>query len=116
MPRGQEEGEVERLVEFVGPDVAGEPVERADPGLRDHGSFAGVALEQAAPLPVDVVRPGEDGSAGSPSGDWPQASDQLAESVDEEEDQRAYRGCPVVSEVLLSYDRGQAVAHVNRAT
>jgi len=32
--------------------------------------------------------------------------------VDEDEDQRAYRGCPAVQEVLLSCGRGQAVAGI----
>ena len=47
--------EVERLVHLVGADVAGQPLGRLHPRLGDQDPVAGVAVEERAPAPVDLV-------------------------------------------------------------
>ena len=52
-PAGVEEGEVEGLVELVGPHVVGQPL-AVDVGLGDHDAVV-VLVEHGAPLPPDLV-------------------------------------------------------------
>ncbi len=57
VPRAVQEAEVERLVQFVGAHVQGEPLRGGRPGLGDPDAPARVGVEEAAPGAVDLVDP-----------------------------------------------------------
>ena len=55
VPAGVVEVEVERGVQFVGPQILGEPRRVGHPRLGDEDAVAGVLIDDPAPAPVDVV-------------------------------------------------------------
>ena len=54
-PRRHEVGEVERLVQLVRSQIAGQPVGRLDPGFGDEHPVAVVLVDDPAPRAVDLV-------------------------------------------------------------